>query len=76
MRYKKISCTSGWIVFIVDGNKVIEVHSTGKTFSGSDDRGYPEHESRLLKMLEHDAYNNDLHSQLFGRCGVRWPEEE
>ena len=80
MKYKKIEGENGWIVFIVDGCQVIEVHSTGYVTSGSDDRAFisqhfnGSNSDDLLKALSHDAKKNDLHSQNCNRNGVRWSE--
>jgi hypothetical protein len=70
MQKKKIECENGWICFIVSKDQVIEVHSTGYTCDGIDDRGTG---SDLLRELENDALHNRLHSQ--NRLGVRWPED-
>lgn len=59
---------------MVEGNHVIQVHSTGAVFDGIDDRGISDQESDLLRVLTFDAYENNLHSQQYGRSGVRWPE--
>lgn len=69
---RKIECVNGWIVFIVNNHEVIQVHSTGAVTSGYDDRGP---EADLLFNLEHDAYENKLHSQAPGGCGIRWPQD-
>lgn len=74
MRKKKIECENGWIVFLVEGFHVIQVHSTGKIFEGVDDRGDLTDNTILLDLLKQDAINNDLHSQQNHRGGVRWPE--
>lgn len=57
-----------WIVFIVEGVHVVEVHSTGLVVSGNDDR-------EDFGSLIHDAEQNRLHSQHPGSLGVRWPED-
>jgi len=71
--HKKIECENGWIVFIVRGSDVHEVHSTGEVHNSRDDRAFG---SDLLRILSRDAMRNQLHSQQPGRSGVRWPEEE
>ncbi len=66
----KIECENGWIVFVVDGHKVVQVHSTGEIWSGTDDRATGRD---LIRLLVDDAIDNQLHSQAPSRSGVRWP---
>ena len=72
MIVKKIENQNGWIVFIVNGNEVVQVHSNGQLHRGSDNRGP---EADLLKAICNSAMNNNLHSQTPIRGGVRWPQE-
>ena len=73
MMFRKIQCENGWIVFIVKDHNIVEVHSNGfvriaKNFIVSD--------SDLLRLLEHNALDNQLQSQQPGQFGIQWPEEE
>ena len=72
MHKRKFSCENGWIVLIVNKHEVIQIHSTGLVTSGNDDRAK---NIDLIRLLEYDIMENDLHSQQPGKCGVRWPIE-
>ena len=72
MLKRKIECGNGWIVFIVTGSQVVQVHSTGEVTHGNDDSAA---DSELISILCNNAYVNKLNSQQYGKGGVRWPEE-
>ena len=73
MEKKKYSCKYGWIVVVSDlKGEVIEIHSTGLTCSGRDDRAFS---NAFFHEIGNDIISNALHTQQTGRGGVRWPEE-
>ena len=70
MRFKTIRFKTGWIVFIVHGCEVIEVHSTGRVVNYVDNNAFDKVETTTLNDLCNAAKHNALKSQEPGNCGV------
>lgn len=73
MCFRKIECENGWIVFVVKGHSITEVHSNGLVRV---EKNWKLSNTDLLKLLEHTALGNELKSQESGHCGIRWPKED
>ena len=74
MRSDKVVFSDGrWIVFVIDGFRVVEVHSNGGVAEYDSPRGSC---LSLVRLLRRQARENKLFTQREGNGGVRNPDHD